>query len=148
MRRTMGIMMVAVMMSGCASEQNVSRSTARAHATAQSEQVRADIAIVQAEAAIAEAKTAARLAEGVDSHVPGQPRLSDAEVYRRTALQARSKAHQYANLSNQCSFLAANVEDDAEKAYWRRYSSECATKSEGLQKLAEQYAAMAKKAAR
>jgi|GEM_PF-6034852 len=148
MRRLILLFILATLTVGCESQQNTARSKAKASAKAQSVKQQTAKAIADADAAIAKSQEMAQQTAGVDSRVPGQPRLTDAERYRRLSLQARSQAHRYANMANKCTFLAANVEDKDEKEHWRRYAKRFAEKSNGLRALSEKYANLAKQAAK
>jgi hypothetical protein len=144
MQRLIYLSILVTLAAGCGSELQQHDPAVTALTEAEKVEQQVNTAIVDAEAAIAQTQELVQLTAGIDSRVPGQPRLSDTEIYRRTALSARAKAHQYASLANMCSFLGANVDDEQEKDYWRRYAISLAAKSDGLRQLAARYARMSR----
>lgn len=149
MRISLLMMLTGLMIAaGCSSQPSAAQSTATVRGATRDIDQQVAKALAEADAAIARSNQVAQATAGIDSRVPGQPRLSDAEQYRRQSLDARAKAHDYAHMSNKCSFLAANVEEEDEKAYWRGYAAKFAAKSNKLHELSREYTKLSRRAAR
>jgi hypothetical protein len=144
--RTFIIALAATVVCGCASQRTTSPRVATSRA--QAAQQRADVAILDAQAAMREADRLAQLTAGVDAVAPGAPQLTAAERYRRTSLNLRHQAISYADLANKSRTIAANVEDPAERDHWNAVADDCAARSRKLYELSGEHAKLARRASR